>query len=214
MIQDTYVDFAWFPLENPGLVSIPLAFLLGIVGTLLSKETAGPREVRRDGGPLAHRAPAPRRRRCTDPLTPGRAVVLTGRPPEAGDEDRRAGQAARRAPGPSRPRCGRARRATPARRAASSTNPAPTSSRDVVAERAVVLGVQRPRPASSVSTYGRRSKYERVAVSPRSPGSSGNAQRTGWVTANTHRPPGPQHARDLGVHPVGVGHERAARRTR
>ncbi|GGR91366.1 cation acetate symporter [Streptomyces aureoverticillatus] len=32
------VDFAWFPLENPGLISIPLGFLLGWLGTLLSKE--------------------------------------------------------------------------------------------------------------------------------------------------------------------------------
>ncbi|GAA2370505.1 cation acetate symporter [Streptomyces carpaticus] len=32
------VDFAWFPLENPGLVSIPLGLLCAIVGTLLSKE--------------------------------------------------------------------------------------------------------------------------------------------------------------------------------
>lgn len=31
-------DFAWFPLSNPGIVSIPLAFALGIVGTLLSKD--------------------------------------------------------------------------------------------------------------------------------------------------------------------------------
>ncbi|MEP7763666.1 cation acetate symporter [Sanguibacter sp. 25GB23B1] len=38
MIRNTGVDFAWFPLENPGLVTIPLAFLLGIVGTLTSKE--------------------------------------------------------------------------------------------------------------------------------------------------------------------------------
>jgi cation/acetate symporter len=27
------VDFHWFPLDNPGIVSIPLAFLLGIIGT-------------------------------------------------------------------------------------------------------------------------------------------------------------------------------------
>jgi cation/acetate symporter len=27
------VDFHWFPLDNPGLVSIPLSFLLGIIGT-------------------------------------------------------------------------------------------------------------------------------------------------------------------------------------
>ncbi|MEU4894388.1 cation acetate symporter [Streptomyces sp. NPDC044780] len=32
------VDFHWFPLENPGLISIPLGFLLGWVGTLVSKE--------------------------------------------------------------------------------------------------------------------------------------------------------------------------------
>ncbi|GAB3567757.1 cation acetate symporter [Amycolatopsis endophytica] len=31
-------DFDWFPLQNPGLVSIPASFLLGILGTLLSKE--------------------------------------------------------------------------------------------------------------------------------------------------------------------------------
>ncbi|PSK86257.1 cation/acetate symporter [Murinocardiopsis flavida] len=32
------VDFAWFPLENPGLVSIPFGFLCAVVGTLMSKE--------------------------------------------------------------------------------------------------------------------------------------------------------------------------------
>ncbi|WP_265866002.1 cation acetate symporter [Streptomyces sp. SKN60] len=32
------VDFHWFPLENPGLISIPLGFLLGWLGSLLSKE--------------------------------------------------------------------------------------------------------------------------------------------------------------------------------
>jgi cation/acetate symporter len=32
------VDFHWFPLDNPGLVSIPLSFLLGFLGTVLSKE--------------------------------------------------------------------------------------------------------------------------------------------------------------------------------
>jgi cation/acetate symporter len=35
-------DFAWFPLANPGIVSIPLAFLLGIVGTLTSKVPGDP----------------------------------------------------------------------------------------------------------------------------------------------------------------------------
>ena len=32
------VDFAFFPLANPGIVSIPLAFILGIVGTLSSSD--------------------------------------------------------------------------------------------------------------------------------------------------------------------------------
>nr|WP_296768400.1 cation acetate symporter [Rhodococcus sp. (in: high G+C Gram-positive bacteria)] len=32
-------DFAWFPLSNPGIVSIPLAFILGIVGTYVSKDS-------------------------------------------------------------------------------------------------------------------------------------------------------------------------------
>ncbi len=33
-------DFHWFPLENPGLVSIPIGFLFGYLGTITSKETA------------------------------------------------------------------------------------------------------------------------------------------------------------------------------
>ncbi|HZA73036.1 MAG TPA: cation acetate symporter [Propionibacteriaceae bacterium] len=32
-------DFAWFPLRNPGIVSIPFGFLCGIIGTLISKDT-------------------------------------------------------------------------------------------------------------------------------------------------------------------------------
>ncbi|MDX8032186.1 cation acetate symporter [Lentzea sp. BCCO 10_0856] len=35
-------DFALFPLSNPGIVSIPVAFLLGYVGTILSREKADP----------------------------------------------------------------------------------------------------------------------------------------------------------------------------
>ncbi|WP_328870401.1 cation acetate symporter [Streptomyces sp. NBC_00287] len=31
-------NFDWFPLENPGIISIPVGFLLGIIGTYLSKE--------------------------------------------------------------------------------------------------------------------------------------------------------------------------------
>jgi cation/acetate symporter len=40
MIQG--VVFHWFPLENPGIVSIPLSFLLGYLGTVLSKDKADP----------------------------------------------------------------------------------------------------------------------------------------------------------------------------
>ncbi|MEV6972789.1 cation acetate symporter [Kitasatospora sp. NPDC093806] len=36
------VDFHWFPLENPGIVSIPLGFLAGWIGTLTSAEPADP----------------------------------------------------------------------------------------------------------------------------------------------------------------------------
>jgi cation/acetate symporter len=32
--------FDWFPLTNPGLVSIPLSFLLGYLGTVLSRRPA------------------------------------------------------------------------------------------------------------------------------------------------------------------------------
>ncbi|ALX05751.1 MULTISPECIES: cation acetate symporter [Aeromicrobium] len=35
----TDVDFAWFPLQNPGIVSIPFGFLMGWLGTVTSKET-------------------------------------------------------------------------------------------------------------------------------------------------------------------------------
>ena len=34
----TSIDFHWFPLDNPGLVSIPLGFFLGWLGTVTSKE--------------------------------------------------------------------------------------------------------------------------------------------------------------------------------
>lgn len=37
MIKDTGIDFHLFPLDNPGLVSIPVAFLLGWLGTITSK---------------------------------------------------------------------------------------------------------------------------------------------------------------------------------
>jgi len=37
------VNFAWFPLENPGIVSIPLGFLLGWLGSITSKVAEDPR---------------------------------------------------------------------------------------------------------------------------------------------------------------------------
>lgn len=42
MIKNTEVDFHLIPLENPGLISIPLAFLLGILGTVLSRRREDP----------------------------------------------------------------------------------------------------------------------------------------------------------------------------
>jgi cation/acetate symporter len=32
------IDISWFPLENPGIVSIPMGFLLGFIGTLTTRE--------------------------------------------------------------------------------------------------------------------------------------------------------------------------------
>ncbi|MFJ5528215.1 cation acetate symporter [Streptomyces sp. NPDC093261] len=37
-----HADFQWFPLENPGIISIPVGFLLGWLGTLLSGEQPDP----------------------------------------------------------------------------------------------------------------------------------------------------------------------------
>jgi cation/acetate symporter len=34
------IDISWFPLENPGIVSIPLGFLFGFLGTISARETA------------------------------------------------------------------------------------------------------------------------------------------------------------------------------
>ncbi len=31
-------DWSWFPLSNPGIISIPLGFLLGYLGSVTSKE--------------------------------------------------------------------------------------------------------------------------------------------------------------------------------
>ena len=38
MITDPSIDFHWFPLNNPGIVSIPLAFILGYVASKTSRE--------------------------------------------------------------------------------------------------------------------------------------------------------------------------------
>ncbi|MBM9466755.1 solute symporter family protein [Nakamurella leprariae] len=38
LFSDPSVDFSWFPLDNPGLVSIPLGFFFAWLGTVTSKE--------------------------------------------------------------------------------------------------------------------------------------------------------------------------------
>ncbi len=42
MITDPSVDFHWFGLDNPGIVTIPLSFLLAIIGTLTSRDRSTP----------------------------------------------------------------------------------------------------------------------------------------------------------------------------
>jgi uncharacterized membrane protein len=54
------MDFAYFPLANPGIVSIPLAFVLGIVGTLSSPDRGDPARNAEMEVPLAP-VSAPRR---------------------------------------------------------------------------------------------------------------------------------------------------------
>jgi cation/acetate symporter len=36
------VNFAWFPLSNPGIVSIPIGFFLGWLGSVTSTRTEDP----------------------------------------------------------------------------------------------------------------------------------------------------------------------------
>jgi cation/acetate symporter len=38
----TGVDFHWFPLQNPGIVSVPCGFFFGWLGTVTSRESADP----------------------------------------------------------------------------------------------------------------------------------------------------------------------------
>jgi cation/acetate symporter len=51
-------DWHWFPLSNPGIISIPIGFLCGWIGTVISKETDAPKyaelEVRSLTGYGAH----------------------------------------------------------------------------------------------------------------------------------------------------------------
>ena len=34
----TRIDFSWFPLANPGIISIPIGFFFGWLGTVTSRE--------------------------------------------------------------------------------------------------------------------------------------------------------------------------------
>ncbi len=42
LITNPHIDFAFFPLDNPGLVSIPLGFFLGWLGTVTDRDPADP----------------------------------------------------------------------------------------------------------------------------------------------------------------------------
>jgi cation/acetate symporter len=42
LISDPHINFAFFPLSNPGIVSIPLAFFLGWLGSVTDKHPADP----------------------------------------------------------------------------------------------------------------------------------------------------------------------------
>jgi cation/acetate symporter len=42
LISDPHVNFAFFPLDNPGIVSIPLAFFLGWLGSVTDRQPADP----------------------------------------------------------------------------------------------------------------------------------------------------------------------------
>ena len=74
MITDPAIDFHWFPLDNPGIVSIPLAFFLGWLGTVTSgaqRAKFAEMEVRSLTGPAPRRrwptSRTPHRPRCRVP---------------------------------------------------------------------------------------------------------------------------------------------------
>jgi cation/acetate symporter len=64
------VDFALFPLANPGIVAIPMSFLLGVIGTLV-----GPRDDDADA-----RFAEMEVRALTGAGAEGGPVAVTGRP--------------------------------------------------------------------------------------------------------------------------------------
>ena len=41
------VDFHWFPLTNPGIVTVPFSFLCGYLATVVSRRQADPANSRR-----------------------------------------------------------------------------------------------------------------------------------------------------------------------
>jgi cation/acetate symporter len=45
MFTDPSVDFHWFGLDNPGIVTIPLSFLLAVIGTLTSRGSSTPEKA-------------------------------------------------------------------------------------------------------------------------------------------------------------------------
>jgi cation/acetate symporter len=80
-------DFAWFPLNNPGLVSVPLAFLLAVAGTLLGERDPAARrrfaemEVRAVTGARAadpQRPAPPRPRAGSEPVGFGPGAAAAG----------------------------------------------------------------------------------------------------------------------------------------
>jgi cation/acetate symporter len=42
LITDPHINFAFFPLNNPAIVAIPLAFFLGWLGTVTDRQPADP----------------------------------------------------------------------------------------------------------------------------------------------------------------------------
>ena len=72
LVTNPDIDFHWFPLDNPGLVSIPMGFFCGWLFTVLSKEH-NEAQARRARGPLAdRRRHGAGRRALTGPALPVR----------------------------------------------------------------------------------------------------------------------------------------------